>query len=314
MRSSISEHHPRITMTLPPPPKPTKSIQSLSMLDMHQLFFENKFSKNGQEGNFVTHPHPKEVIQEDIKEDSPSPPTDLIFQFQSVKSNLSMFQHEFQTKRKVKIDEALHPVFANKLYHHILTMPDHQWSVACGIRNIKYEKKLHPTLAKRNQDNINEANKTFGKGEFSYVFHRAMNNVAGEISQYEMMMRTILNSDMMKQLLSDITGLEIKTLKTMFLSRYRAGHFLSPHSDKGNGKIAFVINLSKNWLPQYGGCLHFLSEDRSKIIETWTPAFNNMVIFYVPPEHETDLGMPHYVGHVSPQVKYSRYAITGWYD
>jgi hypothetical protein len=299
---------PRITMSLPPPPKPIKSIQSLSMLDMHKLFFENTLPKEEM------HPHPQEMIQEDSPGDVVSPPSDMIFQFHKIRSSISLYQTEFEQTRKVRFEEALHPIFAEKLYQHILRMPDHIWSVACGIRNIKYEKKLHPTLAKRNQDNINEANKTFGKGEFSYVFNRAMNNVPGEISQFEMMMRTILNSDMMKKILSEITGLEITILKTMFLSRYRSGHFLSPHSDKGNGKIAFVINLTKNWLPQYGGNLHFLSEDRTKIIETWTPAFNNMVIFYVPPEHEKDTGMPHFVGHVNPQVKFSRYAITGWYD
>jgi Rps23 Pro-64 3,4-dihydroxylase Tpa1-like proline 4-hydroxylase len=305
---------PRITMSLPPPPKATKSIQSLSMLDMHHLFFENQISKNDKDGNFVSHPHPTEMVQEDVQEDIPTPPSDMILQFAKIRSKVSLYRNEFETTRKVRMEEVLHPLFAEKLYQHIVRMPDPVWSVACGIRNIKYEKKLHPTLAKRNQDNINEANKTFGKGEFSYVFHRAMNNVIGEISQFETMMRTILNSQMMKQLLSEMTGLEITTLKTMFLSRYRAGHFLSPHSDKGNGKIAFVINLTKNWLPQYGGNLHFLSEDRTKIIETWTPAFNNMVIFHVPPEHEKDVGMPHFVGHVNPQIKFSRYAITGWYD
>ncbi len=193
-------------------------------------------------------------------------------------------------------------------------MPESHWSVACGIRNTKYEKKIIPQNMKRNQDNINEANRTFSKGEFSYVFHRSMNNTYGEISQYETIMRNILNSPEFIKLLCDITQLPITKLNTMFLSRYRSGHFLSAHSDKGNGKIAFVINLSKNWLPTYGGNLHFLSEDRKSIIETWTPAFNNMVIFYVPPEEDIDCGMPHFVGHVNPGVKMSRYAITGWYD
>ena len=201
MRSSISElsFQPRITMSLPPPPKPSKSIQSLSMLDMHNLFFENTTSKDTKN---IFHPHPQELIQEDVKEDTPIPPSDLIFQFQQVKTKIDTYRHEFQTTRKIRIENALHERFADKLYQHILRMPDSLWSVACGIRNIKYEKKLLPTLAKRNQDNINEANKTFGKGEFSYVFNRAMNHVPGEISQFEMMIRTILNSDMMKQLLA----------------------------------------------------------------------------------------------------------------
>ena len=45
------------------------------------------------------------------------------------------------------------------------------------------------------------------------------------------------------------------------MSRYKGGHFLSPHSDKGNGKIAFVISLTKKWKPEYGGILHFMNDD-----------------------------------------------------
>lgn len=242
------------------------------------------------------------------------PQRDLIIQYSIIESSLSALQQEFQTTRKVKISSLLHEMFAEKLYQHILRMPDNQWYVACGIRNIKYEKKLLPMYQKKNQDNINEANKTFGKGEFSYTFHRAMNNVQNEISQFELILRNVLGSQEFMQLLSKITQLPITQLNTMFLSRYRSGQFLSPHSDKGNGKIAYVINLTKNWLPQYGGNLHFLSEDRKRIIETWTPEFNNMVIFYVPPEEEKDCGMPHFVGHVAPNVKNTRYAITGWYS
>ena len=43
----------------------------------------------------------------------------------------------------------------------------------------------------------------------------------------------------------------------MFLSRYKSGHFLAPHSDINNGKLAFVFNLTKNWKPQYGGPTFF---------------------------------------------------------
>jgi SM-20-related protein len=239
---------------------------------------------------------------------------DKIYNYTKIKDNLEGYQNDFKTSYKIKINDFLNEQFAEYLYNHIIRIPDNQLYIACGIRNTKYEKKLLPQNAKRNQDNINEANKTFGKGEFAYVFHRGMNNVVGEVSQMEIIMRTLLNSNEFKELLSKLTGLEITNLNTMFLSKYKSGHFLSPHSDKGNGKIAFVINLTKNWSPHYGGNLHFLSEDRKCIVETWTPAFNNMVIFYVPPDSQENIGIPHFVGHVNPGIKLSRYAITGWYS
>ncbi len=249
-----------------------------------------------------------------LKNEEPKNNKDKIYNYSKITDNMERYKSDFQKTYKIKIDNFLNEQFAEHLYNYIVRIPENQLYIACGIRNTKYEKKLLPLNYRRNQDNINEANKTFAKGEFSYVFHRGMNNVAGEISQMELIMRTLLNSSEFKELLSKLTGLEITNLNTMFLSKYKSGHFLSPHSDKGNGKIAFVINLTKNWMPQYGGNLHFLSEDRKSIVETWTPAFNNMVIFYVPPDLQENIGLPHFVGHVNPGLKISRYAITGWYS
>ena len=93
------------------------------------------------------------------------------------------------------------------------------------------------------------------------------------------------------------------------LSKYKSGNFLAPHSDINNGKIAFVFNFSVNWKPQYGGVLHFLSEDRTNIIDSYVPMFNSMMIFEIPKD-----GIPHFVSHIAPNVKRNRYALTGWYS
>ena len=135
-----------------------------------------------------------------------------------------------------------------------------------------------------------------------------MNNQ--NISYFEFILRKTLNSHAFIDILNNITGLNLTQLTTLFLSKYKSGNFLSPHSDQGNGRLAFVINLSKFWKPQYGGNLHFLNDDRTEIIETFVPGFNNMLIFYVPEEN----GIPHYVSHIAPNVKFSRYAITGWFN
>ena len=105
--------------------------------------------------------------------------------------------------------------------------------------------------------------------------------------------------------MNKITGLELTHLTTLFISKYKSGNFLSPHSDRGNGRLAFVINLTKFWKPQYGGNLHFMNDDRTEILDTFVPEFNNLVVFYVP---EGD-GVP----HVDPNVKHNRFAVTGWF-
>jgi Rps23 Pro-64 3,4-dihydroxylase Tpa1-like proline 4-hydroxylase len=309
-----NQHMPKFGFPMPPPPpllraqKKNFQIVNLESLSTPSLEKEEEKNEINDLVNVLLQPNLDSTPEVDPKI------RDTVIMYSRIESQKKELLESFQKTHKLKIDQIFNERFAESLYQYIIRIPDSKLNIACGIRNTKYEKKMIPTLQKRNQDNINEANKTFGKGEFSYVFQRGMNNTPGEISQYESMLRLILNSDEFKKMLSEITGLEITQLNTMFLSKYKSGHFLSPHSDKGNGKIAFVMNLTKGWQPQYGGNLHFLSEDRTKIVETWTPAFNNMVVFFVPPDKEEFFGLPHFVGHVAPGLKISRYAITGWYS
>lgn len=94
---------------------------------------------------------------------------------------------------------------------------------------------------------------------------------------------------------------------TSFASWYAPGDFLSPHSDKNNGDLAFVWNLTKDWRPQYGGNLHFLEKDWTKIDRVVQPGFNQLVIFEVGAE-----GIGHLVSHVAPGVTKKRLAFSGW--
>lgn len=309
-----NQHMPKFGFPLPPPPPLRTQKKNLHIFNVESMLSPPE-EKNEEIDHLVQTILHKEK-EEDVNVSSSIDPKirDTIIMYSRIESQKKDLFESFQKTHKLKIDQILNEKFAESLYQHIIRIPDTKLNVACGIRNTKYEKKIIPTLQKRNQDNINEANRTFSKGEFSYVFHRGMNNTPGEITPFESMLRLILNSDEFKKTLSELTGLEITQLNTMFLSKYKSGHFLSPHSDKGNGKIAFVINLTKGWMPQYGGNLHFLSEDRTKIVDTWTPAFNNMVIFFVPPDKDEFFGLPHFVGHVAPGLKISRYAITGWYS
>jgi FkbM family methyltransferase len=98
------------------------------------------------------------------------------------------------------------------------------------------------------------------------------------------------------------------TLATSFASWYSSLDFLSPHSDKGNGDVAFVWNLTKNWKPQYGGMLHILKDDWVELETVCLPRFNELTLFDV----EGD-GLPHFVGHVAPLVEEKRLAFSGWF-
>lgn len=220
--------------------------------------------------------------------------------------NIDDLRAVFETKQKLKIDKFLNEQFAENLYKHAIL--EKNWSLSTGINNQKYDKKDTLQNQKINTLQIENVNNAFKKDQFSYVFYRSMNGI--NMSYFEFALREILSSESFIDILNEITNLKLSKLTTLFMSKYKSGNFLSPHSDKGNGRLAFVINLSKLWKPQYGGSLHFMNKERTEITETYVPQFNNFLIFNVP-EIE---GISHFVGHVSPNVKFSRYAITGWFD
>lgn len=89
-------------------------------------------------------------------------------------------------------------------------------------------------------------------------------------------------------------------------TRYGPGHFLHPHDDLDAGKgrlAAYVLNMTPEWRPEWGGVLNFLDQD-GHIAEGYAPRFNALNIF--------DVGVSHYVGYVAPYALYPRLSVTGW--
>lgn len=221
-------------------------------------------------------------------------------------NDIEELKNDYLIKKKLKINNFLNNVFVESLFKYIYL--DKNWMLATGIDKNKYEKLSNQQNDKINTLQIKNVNNAFSKDQFTYIFYRTMNGV--KMSPFEFVLRQTLGSKDFIDKLNNITGLGLTKLTTLFLSKYKSGSFLSPHSDKGNGRLAFVINLSKFWKPQYGGVLHFMNEERTEIIESFVPSFNTFFIFEIP----SDKGISHFVSHVSPNVKHNRYAVTGWFD
>lgn len=87
---------------------------------------------------------------------------------------------------------------------------------------------------------------------------------------------------------------------------YSRGNFLTTHDDhvdREDRRIAYVINLTRCWRPDWGGMLHFTGEDGS-VLDTFFPHFNSLSLFTVPQRH--------FVSYVPPFAMAERLAITGW--
>jgi len=87
---------------------------------------------------------------------------------------------------------------------------------------------------------------------------------------------------------------------------YTRGSFLNLHTDEvqiENRRLAYVINLTAHWRPDWGGLLHF-DDGAGNVIETFFPHFNSLSLFLVPQNH--------FVSFVAPYAQSERLAITGW--
>lgn len=88
---------------------------------------------------------------------------------------------------------------------------------------------------------------------------------------------------------------------------YAAGHFLTDHNDlveKEGRRLAYVLNLTKAWKPDWGGYLNFI-DINGNIAAGFMPRFNTMNLFQVPIRHN--------VSQVAPFAPMGRFAITGWF-
>jgi len=119
--------------------------------------------------------------------------------------------------------------------------------------------------------------------------------------------RQWLNSKQTLDGIRAMTGHDDITCANAQATRYYPGHFLTRHNDinpKEKRKVAYVLNFTPTWHPDWGGLLQFY-HDNGDPKDTWTPVFNSMALF--------DVTHPHAVSYVAPFARNPRLAITGWF-
>lgn len=104
-----------------------------------------------------------------------------------------------------------------------------------------------------------------------------------------------------------VTGVVGITKADAHATAYHPGHYLTRHVDYGEDherRAAYVLGFSRNWQPDWGGLLLFLS-DRQDVTEGYLPRFNVLTIF--------DIKYLHTVTQVSSFAGGVRRSITGWF-
>ena len=115
-----------------------------------------------------------------------------------------------------------------------------------------------------------------------------------------------MNSQAVRDVLETITGHK-SDFCDMQATRYGPGHVLTPHDDGVEGKnrkFAYVLGLTKNWSPVWGGQLQFLTSD-FRVEDSFVPSFNTLSVFSVPHLH--------HVSQVAGFAPFARVSLTGWF-
>lgn len=115
------------------------------------------------------------------------------------------------------------------------------------------------------------------------------------------------NSPEFLAFIRDFTGDRELAMVGAQATRYLPGQFLRMHDDRHEEearRYAYVLNLSRDWQPDWGGLLHFVDDDGGAR-EAFVPKFNSLSLFKVPAKH--------YVGLVAPWALQPRLSITGWW-
>lgn len=218
----------------------------------------------------------------------------------------------FKTHRWVAVADFCHADVAERMRAFLLSqaMPKEQWFHAAqyaGAPGTQYLQEVPKNLPGIVENRRRAGER--GPGVLNYSFTRTL--ISAEDAKKDNptfeQFYTLAAHPRFLDALSRITGFTITGYETLFASKYVTGDFLDPHTDAAPGAprhLAFVLNLSKDWRPEYGGLLHLAGH-------AIVPAFNSLMLFDVR-VNESMNGQYHYVSQVTDQTNDTRLAVSGW--
>ena len=175
----------------------------------------------------------------------------------------------------------------------------------------------------RNQSITHEALQGMSSSERQAFFHKLYSDAANGVGFFygrhkvspekqheDKMISNVfnwLNSEETLETVKSISGFNDITNASAQVTQYLPGHFLTRHNDISESeqrRVAYVISLSKDWHPDWGGLLQFYL-DNGTPRDAWAPQFNSMALF--------DVDHVHAVTYVAPYATQARYSITGWF-
>lgn len=214
----------------------------------------------------------------------------------------------FDEDRRVRIDNFLEPVIAEELRKLIADLPFALTFFSQGQNHVITDQQMAATdMSERQglqQELLDLASRGIG---FLYSSYRMEGpNLLGAPVQLGELL-DLLNGDEIQKMVATLTGVnDISTVSGQY-TRYTAGHYLTRHSDVVDAerrRLAYVLNFTPVWHPDWGGLLQFY-EKSGEPRDAWAPGFNSLALF--------DVQHIHAVTYVAPHARAPRLSLTGWF-
>lgn len=163
------------------------------------------------------------------------------------------------------------------------------------------------TMRELQQSIASDAAQGIGYLYCGYRMRQARRN--GEDDQREFLHSVVdyFNSEQMIDFVSEVCGCDDLQSADAQYTRYTSGQFLTRHKDaivEEGRRIAYVLSLSPDWHPDWGGLLQFYTDDGTPR-DAWAPKFNSLTLF--------DVRHVHAVTCIAPFAPAPRLSLTGWF-
>ena len=120
-------------------------------------------------------------------------------------------------------------------------------------------------------------------------------------------LRKLLDTDVFRAFAAQICNTPFNRTNVAVTHKFSRGQFLRRHNDKsGNRKSAYILYLTPDWQPDYGGSLHMVGKSGEEA--RFQPEFNSLIMFDV---HTHDHHEIEPLKHLPDGV--ARYTLGGWF-
>ncbi len=221
--------------------------------------------------------------------------------------DLDQLRGQFSQDRRLLIRDFFVPQVADALARAVEAI---DWSLC--YRNLQGDCRLNSeqlqALSAQQRGQLVEGIVDVARKQFQFSFYTESLADAVKRGDTGLLARFIryMADDAFLSVMRDITGIREVNRVYAQATMYAPGSFLLAHDDHVDAeqrRLAYVINLTRQWRPDWGGLLNFSQRDGS-ITDCFFPHFNSMSVFEVP--------QTHFVSYVPPFAQSQRYAVTGW--